>query len=150
MEFFNGDQKLAEDLTSPFSYIWSNIPIGSHELIASATTDQNIVVESEIVFINVPEVANETPVVSENIIPRYFTPNNDGLNDVWEFEEHELLENALVMVFNRSGQKIYEGYTYQDPWDGKLEGKPLEEDAYYYVIRLSDSNDIKGAVRIIR
>jgi gliding motility-associated-like protein len=150
VEFFDGDQKLSEDLTIPFSYIWSNIPSGNHELIAKATTDQNTVVKSKVITIVVTEPTEETPSITENIIPRYFTPNDDGLNDVWEFAEHELLENAHVMVFNRSGQKVYEGYTYQDAWDGKLEGKPLQEDAYYYVIRLSDSNDIKGAVRIIR
>jgi gliding motility-associated-like protein len=150
VEFFNGAEKLAEDLTSPYSYLWSTIPSGTHELIAKATTDQNTLAESKSIHIVVTD-STDAPVAAEDVVPRYFTPNDDGLNDVWEFPEHELLENAHITIFNRSGKKVYEGYAYQDPWDGKLEGKPLEADAYYYVIRLSDSNDdIKGAVRIIR
>lgn len=150
VEFFTGAEKLAEDSTSPYSYLWTTIPSGTHELIAKATTDQNTLAESKSIHIVVTD-STDAPVAAEDVVPRYFTPNDDGLNDVWEFPEHELLENAHITIFNRSGKKVYEGYAYQDPWDGKLEGKPLEADAYYYVIQLSDSNDdIKGAVRIIR
>lgn len=242
VEFFNGSVKLGEDLTSPYSFVWNDIPAGTYTLTAKASTHTNVSVSSaaikiivtdaahpiinanagEDISISLPENtvaltgdgessdgsqldfqwqqvsgpeeiaienANTSDItltnlaegvyvfeltvlhsmghsakdqvkvdvislpladVSQTLIPRYFTPNDDGINDLWTFPEHELLENARVTIFNRSGQKIYEAYAYQAPWDGKLEGKPLDEDAYYYVIRLSDNNDIKGAVRIIR
>jgi gliding motility-associated-like protein len=82
-------------------------------------------------------------------IPRYFSPNNDGINDVWEWPSIELYENALLLIFNRFGQKIFETMAYQNNWDGTLNGKPLQEDAYYYIIRLANT-DLKGAVRIVR
>ena len=90
------------------------------------------------------------PLIDENIIPRYFSPNEDGINDTWEFPDHELLQNALITVFNRAGQTIFTGSAYQGTWDGTIEGQPVAPDAYFYVIRLADGRDIKGSVRIIR
>jgi gliding motility-associated-like protein len=54
------------------------------------------------------------------------------------------------VIFNQSGQKIYEVDSYNNTWDGTLSGKPLQADAYYYVIRSKAGGDIKGAVRIVR
>jgi gliding motility-associated-like protein len=82
-------------------------------------------------------------------IPRYFTPNSDGINDVWTWQMTDALRNASVTIFNRFGQKVFESAVYENNWDGKLNGKPLEQDAYYYVIR-TDSQTLNGAVRIIK
>jgi gliding motility-associated-like protein len=247
VEFFNGNLKLGEDLTSPYSYTWVDVSAGKHNITAKAHHEQNQVVTSSSVTIDIkqqappvqPEpgpsaiiadagedrqiglpqnsatltsgstavnasivehlwsqisgpqlavIADATtshatvadlqegtyifrllvtdnfgntasdevvleifaPSVEEGIIPRYFTPNEDGINDTWEFTAHELLENALVTIFNRAGQTIYKGAAYQGAWDGTIEGQPLAPDAYFYVIRLADGRDLKGAVRIIR
>ena len=48
----------------------------------------------------------EVPVFAD--IPRYFTPNNDGINDVWEWPNVEQYQNSRVVIFNRFGQKIFE------------------------------------------
>ena len=87
--------------------------------------------------------------VASNTIPRYFTPNDDGINDIWEWPDVEQYANSSLTIFNRAGQKIYEVESYNNSWDGTSSGKPLQADAYYYVIR-SNGGDIKGAVRIIR
>ena len=52
-------------------------------------------------------------------------------------------------IFNRFGQKFYETTSAKNNWNGTVDRKPLQEDAYYYNIRLSNT-DIKGAVRIVR
>jgi gliding motility-associated-like protein len=88
-------------------------------------------------------------LLSLDQIPRYFSPNNDGVNDVWVWPRIELYQDSELSVFNRFGQVVYESDSYQNNWDGTINGKPLQADAYYYVIRLSNT-DIKGAVRIVR
>lgn len=40
VEFYNGTAKLGEDLTSPYSYSWTNVPAGSYSIIAKAIDDQ--------------------------------------------------------------------------------------------------------------
>jgi gliding motility-associated-like protein len=83
-------------------------------------------------------------------IPRFFSPNDDGTGDLWEWPNTEHYENSLLTIFNRAGQKIYEALSYKNTWDGKVDGQPLQPGDYYYIIKLADLTDIKGAVRIIR
>ncbi len=81
--------------------------------------------------------------------PRFFTPNGDGINDLWEWRNAEQLQEARVIIYNRFGQKVYENQSYHNDWDGKLNGKVLDDDAYYYIINIA-TRTIKGAVRIIK
>ena len=97
--------------------------------------------------INVTVVA---PAGATASIPRFFSPNDDGTGDFWEWQNTEQFENSLLTIFNRAGQKIYEALSYKNTWDGKVDGQPLQAGDYYYVIRLADLTDIRGAVRIIR
>jgi gliding motility-associated-like protein len=100
--------------------------------------------------ISVTVVAGSTAAASQSGIPRFFSPNDDGTGDYWEWLDVEPFEDSLLSVYNRSGQKIYETVSYNNTWDGKMNGEPLQAGDYYYIIQMGDATDIKGAVRIIR
>jgi len=88
----------------------------------------------------------ETVVVKITEIPSGFSPNNDGINDV--FDIHFLAEN--IQVFNRYGVKIYEKALYRNQWDGNSEsGDVLPVGTYYYVIKTAEKT-ITGWVYINR
>jgi len=53
VEFFQGTTKLGEDTTSPYSYSWSNIGVGSYALTAKATDNLGAVTTSTAVNIMV-------------------------------------------------------------------------------------------------
>ena len=82
-----------------------------------------------------------------------FSPNGDGVNDVWEIAVLKDFPDAKVTIFNRWGQTIYETDPYI-PWDGTFEGKPISIGTYYYIIDLKDSSVsesvISGPVTVIR
>ncbi len=64
-----------------------------------------------------------------------FTPNGDGINDLWKvYESYECLKNVTVHVFNRYGSKIYESKDYRNTWDGRYQGKSVPDATYYAVI----------------
>ena len=42
VEFFNGATKLGDDQTSPYTFVWSNVPAGSYALTAKATDDHGL------------------------------------------------------------------------------------------------------------
>lgn len=63
-----------------------------------------------------------------------FTPNNDGINDLWLITNGNCLSNAKVQVFNRYGAKVFEDLDYKNNWDGTYQGKPMPDGTYYYVI----------------
>ena len=74
-------------------------------------------------------------------IPSVFTPNADGINDLWDIYNIELYEPGVsVKVFNRWGQLIYESNNNEysnDLWDGiNMKGKEVEIATYYYVVEV--------------
>ncbi|WP_040497549.1 T9SS C-terminal target domain-containing protein, partial [Fulvivirga imtechensis] len=81
--------------------------------------------------------------------PKYFTPNDDGINDFWVWEDEEALVDSKLTIYNRFGKQVFEGEPYQNNWDGKYNGKPLEEGPYYFVLSNSEKT-VNGAIRIIR
>jgi gliding motility-associated-like protein len=78
-------------------------------------------------------------------IAKYFTPNNDGLNDLWEIKEMQNFPNSSVAIFNRYG-KLLKQINYGSPgWNGTFNSVPLPADDYWYVLKLEDSKpEIKG------
>ena len=51
VEFFNGATKLGEDLTSPYSFVWSNVATGTYSLTAKATDNEGAITTSSAVSI---------------------------------------------------------------------------------------------------
>ena len=88
-------------------------------------------------------------------IPTAFTPDGDNVNDDWIIKNiDDVIPNNLVSIYNRWGEKIYEstkGNYEIHKWDGKLNGKTLPVDSYYYIIEYNDSNNVplKGIITII-
>lgn len=83
-------------------------------------------------------------------IPNVFTPNGDGVNDIWEIVNIEMFPAAEVRIFNRWGQLLYTSKGYAEPWDGSYRGHFVPAGTYLYVIDLfNDDEPYKGAVTIV-
>ena len=67
-----------------------------------------------------------------------FTPNGDGINDLWQvYDQYDCLKNISVFVFNRYGGKVYESRDYRNGWDGKYKGKSVPDGTYYAVLNFT-------------
>lgn len=78
----------------------------------------------------------DSVVVSQNNmflgeIPNIFTPNNDGVNDVFEFEVKNipLLECS---IYNRWGNLMFKAINHSPEWDGKFNGEAVSNGVYLY------------------
>jgi gliding motility-associated-like protein len=79
------------------------------------------------------------------IIPKYFTPNNDGFNDIWEVKGLVDYPLAEVSLFDRYGKLITQLNHFNHSWDGTFNKKPLPATDYWYVLKLdSNSPEVKG------
>lgn len=54
--------------------------------------------------------------------PNSFTPNNDGLNDIFKPIISKPLTQYYFAIYNRLGQKIFETNNQELGWDGNLKG----------------------------
>ncbi|HEX2935973.1 MAG TPA: gliding motility-associated C-terminal domain-containing protein, partial [Bacteroidales bacterium] len=98
-------------------------------------------------------VTDTVYIVSDYLkVPSGFTPNGDGVNDVWEIDYADQYPDMLVQVFNRWGQKVFEqgGYSLSTAWDGTRNGRPLPMGTYYYVIFPTKDSKMTGTVTIVR
>ncbi len=84
-------------------------------------------------------------------IPNTFSPNNDGVNDTWNIDALVTYPDCSVLIYNRWGQSVYQGTGYAKPWDGTLNGSPLPQGTYYFVIDLKNNTPkLTGWVLIVR
>ncbi len=91
-------------------------------------------------------------------IPTAFTPNNDGFNDTWKFENLFNIDKVEVVVYNNFGNKVYQSKDYLNDnkgfWDGTYNGELLAVGSYYWIINLYKSDGekemINGIVSILR
>ena len=69
--------------------------------------------------------------------PKFFTPNGDGLNDVWNIKG---LANSKVDIYDRYGKLIKQIDTSKQGWDGSLNGHDLPSTDYWFAIEYIESN----------
>jgi gliding motility-associated-like protein len=90
-------------------------------------------------------------VLKEPTVPNTFTPNGDGINDIWNIKYLDQYPNATVEIFNRYGEKVYYSHNYPIPWDGTYKGSNLPAGTYYYIINPNSGRKaLSGHVTIIR
>ncbi len=69
-------------------------------------------------------------------VPTAFTPNGDGLNDVFKvLTSCPLIDNFNLQIFNRWGQKLFETKNVSQAWEGKTKNKPLPMGIYIYTLQ---------------
>jgi gliding motility-associated-like protein len=84
-------------------------------------------------------------------VPNVFSPNGDGIHDIWKIPNLSDYPGSTVEVFNRYGQQVFYSLGYNTPWNGTLNGKPLPDGTYYYVIQLKNGfKPLSGSVTILR
>ena len=70
------------------------------------------------------------------IVPNFFTPNNDGFNDLFHINYIDLYDSKSLTIYNRWGMVVYQSDDYQNDWDGG----DLADGVYFYVLELWKGN----------
>lgn len=73
--------------------------------------------------------------------PNFFTPDGDGLNDIWIPDNIEGFPDVLIKIYDRYGRVVEEMTRNVQGWDGNYDGKPLPTGDYWYVVRLEGEQD---------
>lgn len=139
--YFNGANPSSSTVQHPTNICYNSV--GSFDV---ALVVSNIHGTDSIYFPNYLVVdscvAPVPPVVVEPevIIPNIFTPNADGLNDLYLVDGKGILE-VKMNIFNRWGQLIFETEQMKTGWDGRTNsGIEVPSGTYYYVIEVTTTS----------
>lgn len=78
-------------------------------------------------------------------VPKFFTPNGDSYNDVWEIKGVAKYPQAEIQIFDRYGKYLTTLNTINKNWNGTYNGAPLPADDYWYILNLGNGKpEIKG------
>ena len=153
------DVTIADDLLDGLNGIFSvtinpaNLGIGDYEYALVGENDlepynyQDIPVFEEIeggFYTILVRDKNGCGVVSLDIavveFPRFFTPNNDNVNDTWAIKgaNSTFFPGSEITIFNRFGKIVAQIDIDEPGWDGTFNGKILPSDDYWFSVKLVD------------
>ncbi len=129
---------------------------GTHSIVlyATFTKGENTVTYTE-------EYWQTTPALRVSIseskleMPNIFTPNGDGINDIYKAKEgYQSLTEFKAIIFNRWGQKLFEWNNPAEGWDGKHNGKDVKDGVYYVLVKAKGADgrtyNIRRDVNLLR
>jgi gliding motility-associated-like protein len=104
-----------------------------------------------------PAMVNVTVLDCGLYIPEGFSPNADGINDLFVIRGILYYPKNKINIYNRWGEKVYEASPYQNQWDGNSElGLQIGEGGlpvgtYFYILDPGDGTDVyKGYIYLNR
>ena len=88
-------------------------------------------------------------------MPNAFSPNGDGINDIYKAKEgYQSLVEFHAYIFNRWGQKIYDWSDPAGGWDGTYKGKDVKDGVYFVLVNAKGADgrtfNIKKDVNLLR
>ena len=99
------------------------------------------------------EAKTKVIVYRKLLMPSAFSPNGDGLNDVFRIPAGTTLNQVRFSIFDRWGNIVFQTNDINKGWDGTLNGTSLSPGAFVYLIRGNDSDDdimAKGTVMLVK
>jgi gliding motility-associated-like protein len=130
--------------------IYQSIMVNDSGYYSVVITDGNNCQSESMIFVNSKD---QKKFFYE--LPNAFSPNGDGLNDVFRpFTDFELITKFSLTIFNRWGQMIYNTNDPIKGWDGKVNGLDAMKGPYGWTLVYSNYHEFnvksKGVVWLIR
>ena len=93
-------------------------------------------------------------VYKDVFMPKAFTPNGDGINDVYHVFNLNNYQLVSFSIFNRYGAKVFSTANAAIGWNGYIKDQPQETGAYTYYLEMKHASgkkiSRKGSILLIR
>lgn len=83
---------------------------------------------------------SESEALNEFFIPSAFSPNGDGVNDLFFVKANFVPQNFEMNILNRNGELVFRTREIDSQWDGKIRNQKLPEGVYVCIIKYTDQN----------
>ncbi|RZK58978.1 MAG: gliding motility-associated C-terminal domain-containing protein [Pedobacter sp.] len=144
----NGNYKLYQNLNDPFP-VQTNT---TGNFMVDVKTNSTYYISYNLGNCESDKAAVNITVADANLeIPSSFSPNGDGVNDVWQIKNLNNYPTANVKVFNRNGSLVYEQTGAAQPFNGLKNNRVIPVGVYYYFILLRKGcATLSGTITLIR
>lgn len=141
LEFYT----LTASVTNNVAFLWST----------GATTSSINITTPGIYWVKINKgncVSSDTitviGTVGDGVIfaPNSFTPNGDGLNDIFKVQGTDIVSFRLL-IFDRWGELIFETKNLKEGWDGYYKGNLVKQDVYVWIMDYKTACDEKRSHR---
>lgn len=142
---FGDNSTLTQNSLTATSHIYHAVGVYTVTLVAYGAKGCNDTTSSPLTIIDIDTL----------IMPNIFTPNGDGINEVYMPNAHGM-KTLLCTIYDRYGIKIIDlDNTNVCYWDGyTTSGLACSEGTYFYIVTATDSNNkaynLKGFLQLIR
>ena len=123
---------------------------GSHKIVCYALFTQG----NDTIAYTEEYWAEQGPIritISESKLemPNAFSPNNDGINDIYgaKTDGYQSIVEFRAIIFNRWGQKIYEWTDPAGGWDGKWNGHDVKQGVYFVDVKAKGADGREYHIR---
>ena len=86
-------------------------------------------------------------------MPNVFSPNKDGVNDIFKPIKFECIAEATLKIYNRWGQLVHQTSEFPLSWDGNTKGKNCSAGVYFWILEINGKEGNKkesGSVSLFR
>lgn len=83
---------------------------------------------------------SESEALNEFFIPSAFSPNGDGVNDLFFVKANFVPQNFEMNILNRNGELVFRTREIDSQWDGKIHNQKLPEGVYVCIIKYTNQN----------
>ncbi len=83
---------------------------------------------------------------------KFFTPNGDGFNDIWQIigVSAQFQPDSKVLIYDRFGKLITQISPLQGGWNGKYNGYDMPASDYWFHATLQDGRSFTGHFSLVR
>jgi gliding motility-associated-like protein len=132
----------ADNLDTPLSLTPNVTPVNDITYMLHVQSQGMCSIATDEVFVR---------VFKKITIPNTFSPNNDGVNDLWNIDQLITYPKSVLTIFTRDGHQVYRSIGYTQSWNGNYQGQVLPAGVYYYTIDLKNNTSIRsGWVMMLR
>lgn len=125
------------------TYLWNN---GDSTPIITVNPQQTTTYCATVTSVEGCTKSNCITIIIQDIstlyVPNVFTPNGDGVNDVFYTPNSHIMSYELK-IFNRWGQILFSSTDPLKGWDGVYNGQAVPDGVYVYILEAKGADNVK-------
>ena len=151
-EYFPGDE-IATDAYVVDEYLFSHWTLNYHELDFDSSSIENSftidTTDTLTAHYSLKEIVPQTLYIANS-----FTPDGDGVNDLFQVYYSETMKKGEIEIYNRRGERVFRSFSLDSSWDGTVNGNDVPAGIYRfkikYYIKPSFYQFVEGQITLFR